>query len=69
VCRILRYSSAGPVKSFCHHRLVLLEQKFNLHVMINSDKEFLAQKSAPHRWGRGRWQGWRCVGVWVWVCV
>jgi hypothetical protein len=28
---------------------MLLEQKFNLHVMLNADKEFLAQKSAPHR--------------------
>lgn len=47
--RILRYSAVGPVKSYCHHRLMLLEQKFNLHVMLNADKEFLAQKSAPHR--------------------
>eukprot|EP00879_Flechtneria_rotunda_P026859 GHRR01028695.1.p1 GENE.GHRR01028695.1~~GHRR01028695.1.p1 ORF type:complete len:496 (+),score=186.07 GHRR01028695.1:256-1743(+) len=47
--RVLRYASLGPVKSFCHHRLMLLEQKFNLHVMLNADKEFLAQKSAPHR--------------------
>ncbi len=39
----------GSVRSFCFHRLVLLEQKFNLHVMMNADKEFLAQKSAPHR--------------------
>lgn len=39
----------GPIKSFCHHRLMLLEQKFNLHVMLNADKEFLAQKTAPHR--------------------
>ncbi len=30
-------------------RLLLLEQKFNLFVMLNADKEFLAQKSAPHR--------------------
>jgi len=28
---------------------VLLEQKFNLHVMLNTDKEFLSQKAAPHR--------------------
>jgi hypothetical protein len=28
---VLRYSSLGPVKSFCHQRLMLLEQKFNLH--------------------------------------
>lgn len=30
-------------------RLILLEQKFNLHVMLNTDKEFLSQKAAPHR--------------------
>ena len=39
----------GPTKSFCHHRLMLLEQKFRLHQQLNADKEFLAQKSAPHR--------------------
>ncbi|KAK9824634.1 hypothetical protein WJX72_011865 [[Myrmecia] bisecta] len=47
--RVLKIASMGPVKTFCYHRLLLLEQKFNLHVMLNADKEFLAQKSAPHR--------------------
>lgn len=47
--RVLRYSALGPVKSFAHHRLMLLEQKFNLNAMLNADKEFLAQKAAPHR--------------------
>ena len=47
--RILRISAMGPTKSFCHHRLMLLEQKFRLHQQLNADKEFLAQKSAPHR--------------------
>jgi len=28
---------------------IFLFQKFNLHLMLNADKEFLAQKSAPHR--------------------
>lgn len=46
---ILRVIAAGNIRTLCHHRLVLLEQKFNLHLMLNSDKEFLAQKSAPHR--------------------
>jgi len=46
MCKI---AAMGPIKSFCHHRLMLLEQKFNLHVMLNADKEFLAQKTAPHR--------------------
>ena len=49
MCRILRITSMGPVKTLSHHRLLLLEQKFNLHVQLNADKEFLAQKSAPHR--------------------
>ncbi len=49
MCRILRISAMGPTKSLCHHRLMLLEQKFRLHQQLNSDKEFLAQKSAPHR--------------------
>ncbi|KAL8152601.1 hypothetical protein V2J09_010361 [Rumex salicifolius] len=46
---ILRVIAAGNIRTLCHHRLVLLEQKFNLHLMLNADKEFLAQKSAPHR--------------------
>ncbi|GMH37954.1 hypothetical protein BSKO_05838 [Bryopsis sp. KO-2023] len=46
MCKV---SAFGPVKTFCHQRLMLLEQKFNLHVMMNADKEFFAQKSAPHR--------------------
>lgn len=27
----------------------VLLQKFSLHLMLNADREFLAQKSAPHR--------------------
>ena len=46
---LTRLSSAGPVLSYCHHRLTLLEQKFNLHSMLNASKETLAQKTAPHR--------------------
>ncbi|KAK9901310.1 hypothetical protein WJX75_005763 [Coccomyxa subellipsoidea] len=46
---VLRISAMGPTKSLCHHRLMLLEQKFRLHQQLNADKEFLAQKSAPHR--------------------
>ena len=41
--------SYGPSKTFCHKRLLLTEQKFNLHVMLNADREFLEQKKAPHR--------------------
>ncbi|XP_044474011.1 AMP deaminase-like isoform X1 [Mangifera indica] len=46
---ILRVIALGNMRTICHHRLVLLEQKFKLHLMLNADKEFLAQKSAPHR--------------------
>ncbi|XVE97109.1 hypothetical protein REPUB_Repub02eG0282400 [Reevesia pubescens] len=46
---ILRVLAAGNIRTLCHHRLNLLEQKFNLHLMLNADREFLAQKSAPHR--------------------
>ncbi|KAJ8753933.1 hypothetical protein K2173_000187 [Erythroxylum novogranatense] len=46
---ILRVIAVGNIRTLCHHRLNLLEQKFNLHLMLNADREFLAQKSAPHR--------------------
>ncbi|KAG0503249.1 hypothetical protein HPP92_003321 [Vanilla planifolia] len=46
---ILRVIAAGNLRTLCHHRLNLLEQKFNLHLMLNADREFLAQKSAPRR--------------------
>lgn len=46
---ILKFVQLGPVKTFCYQRLNMLEQKFKLHVMMNADKEFLAQRSAPHR--------------------
>ena len=46
---LLRVQSYGPSKTFCHKRLMLTEQKFNLHVMLNADREFMEQKQAPHR--------------------
>ena len=42
--QLCKVGAAGPVKTYCHNRLQLLEQKFNLHVMLNADKEYLAQK-------------------------
>lgn len=33
---LLRVISLGHVRTFTHHRLLLLEQKFNLHVMLNA---------------------------------
>nr|DAD31136.1 TPA_asm: hypothetical protein HUJ06_009987 [Nelumbo nucifera] len=46
---ILRIMSLGNVRSICYHRLRFLEEKFRLHLLINADREFLAQKGAPHR--------------------
>lgn len=46
---ILRIAALGNVRSVCHHRLRLLEEKFRLYLLVNADREFLAQKSAPHR--------------------
>ncbi|KAM3358888.1 putative AMP deaminase [Capsicum galapagoense] len=46
---VLKVMAVGNVRSYCHHRLRFLEEKFRLHLLVNADREFLAQKSAPHR--------------------
>ncbi|KAL5761882.1 hypothetical protein ACOSP7_018146 [Xanthoceras sorbifolium] len=46
---LLKIMSIGNVRSACHHRLRFLEEKFRLHLLVNADREFLAQKGAPHR--------------------
>ncbi|KAM0983990.1 hypothetical protein ACFX2I_011391 [Malus domestica] len=46
---LLKVMSIGNVRSACHHRLRFLEEKFRVHLLLNADMEFLAQKSAPHR--------------------
>ncbi|KAK7362145.1 hypothetical protein VNO77_04248 [Canavalia gladiata] len=46
---ILKVMSIGNARSACYHRLRFLEEKFRLHLLLNADREFLAQKSAPHR--------------------
>ncbi|XP_076939343.1 putative AMP deaminase [Bidens hawaiensis] len=46
---VLKIISVGNVRSACFHRLRFLEEKFRLHLLVNADSEFLAQKSAPHR--------------------
>lgn len=46
---ILRVTAAGNTRTVCHNRLNLLEHKFKFHLMLNADREFLAQKTAPHR--------------------
>ncbi|XP_022891590.1 probable AMP deaminase [Olea europaea var. sylvestris] len=46
---LLKVMSIGNVRSACHNRLRFLEEKFRLHLLVNADREFVAQKSAPHR--------------------
>ncbi|XP_052172872.1 probable AMP deaminase isoform X2 [Diospyros lotus] len=46
---LLKVMSIGNARTACHHRLRFLEERFRLHLLVNADKEFLAQKSAPHR--------------------
>ncbi|KAL3006565.1 hypothetical protein AAZX31_08G285500 [Glycine max] len=46
---ILKVMSIGNVRTSCYHRLRFLEEKFRLHLLLNADREFLAQKGAPHR--------------------
>ncbi|POO00043.1 AMP deaminase [Trema orientale] len=46
---LLKVMSIGNARSMCHHRLRFLEEKFRLHLLLHADREFLAQKSAPHR--------------------
>jgi AMP deaminase len=62
---MLKIQAIGSVRSFCFQRLQLLEQKFSLHVMLNADKEYLAQKSAPHRDFYNVRKVRFCVNLWV----
>lgn len=41
--------NAGPVKSLSYMRLAVLEELFNLHVLLNGQRELSTQKSVPHR--------------------
>ena len=41
-------TTSGPVKSLSFKRLALLEQRFNLHVLLNGWRELAAQKAVPH---------------------
>lgn len=47
--RMLKYIALGPVRTLTYHRLLLLEQKFQMYLMLNADREFLSQKTVPHR--------------------
>lgn len=46
---LLKIIAIGNVRTASHQRLRFLEEKFRLHLLVNADREFLAQKSAPHR--------------------
>ncbi|VDM98374.1 unnamed protein product [Thelazia callipaeda] len=39
----------GPLKSFCYRRLCFLQNKFQLHTLMNELREQYEQKSVPHR--------------------
>jgi AMP deaminase len=39
----------GPMSSFAYRQLEILQAKFNIHVLLNGDRETDAQKSVPHR--------------------
>lgn len=39
----------GETTSYSHKRLELLTARFNLHVLLNGERETQAQKSVPHR--------------------
>uniref|UniRef100_A0A7S1XP69 AMP deaminase n=1 Tax=Phaeomonas parva TaxID=124430 RepID=A0A7S1XP69_9STRA len=47
--RLRAIVTSGPVKSISYKRLKLLEARFELHAMLNGDRELAAQKSVPHR--------------------
>ena len=46
---IMDIAGSGPLRSFAHSRLYLLESRFNLHQTLNGDLEALAQRAVPHR--------------------
>ncbi|OWY93111.1 AMP deaminase, partial [Phytophthora megakarya] len=46
---IKRIINFGPVKTLAFKRLQLLEARFNLHTLLNSERELVAQKAVPHR--------------------
>lgn len=46
---VKRIINFGPVKTLSYKRLQLLEARFNLHTLLNSDRELVAQKAVPHR--------------------
>lgn len=46
---IVKVTHSAAVNSFAFRRLQLLEARFNLHCLLNADREVEQQKSVPHR--------------------
>jgi len=46
---LIHLLTCGPVKTYSYKRLQVLEARFHLHKLLNSDRELSAQKSVPHR--------------------
>ena len=46
---LMDIASSGPLRSFCHNRLGLLESRFSLHSTLNGELEAVAQRAVPHR--------------------
>ncbi|XP_065187419.1 AMP deaminase 2-like [Sycon ciliatum] len=46
---MLALSVHGPVKSFCYRRLRYLELRYQMHELLNEQKELGAQRGVPHR--------------------
>ena len=44
-----KFIHSGPAKTLAFQRLKVLEARFNLHTLLNSDRELMSQKSVPHR--------------------
>jgi hypothetical protein len=44
-----KVTQPGPVTTYSYKRIQVLEEKFNLHEMLNSDREQAIQKTVPHR--------------------
>ena len=49
VVQLRKATYLGPVMSYSYKRLAVLSARFNLHVLLNADRELEAQKSVPHR--------------------
>lgn len=44
-----KVTQPGPVTTYSYKRIQVLEERFNLHEMLNSDREQAIQKTVPHR--------------------